>query len=84
MGAHVIENVKLAQPPPPRAGPNRNASRMVVAQQRFMYVKVVAQMLGEVKAGVEVTVLPACLPALPTVLHRCAQDAESPPGTTDR
>ena len=23
MGAHVIENAKLAQPPPPRAGPNR-------------------------------------------------------------
>jgi hypothetical protein len=24
MGAHVIENAKLAQPPPPRAGPNRS------------------------------------------------------------
>eukprot|EP00966_Prymnesium_polylepis_P022249 511999-Prymnesium_polylepis.1 len=23
MGAHVIENANLAQPPPPRAGPNR-------------------------------------------------------------
>eukprot|EP00966_Prymnesium_polylepis_P191163 4430727-Prymnesium_polylepis.1 len=27
MGAHVIKNAKLAQPPPPRAGPNRPTPR---------------------------------------------------------
>jgi hypothetical protein len=34
MGAHVIENAKLAQPPPPRAGPNRKRAVAEAQQQQ--------------------------------------------------